>query len=235
MKPKFENIKTKAKEFMKTDKAKIGGACVCALLICVGVGFGVNAISSQNSQNLPSKALESTVEKSTKTEGENTEKSSENATENTLEGEDEVTVNDKGEVIDASGNVVAESVEAYNATPQAQSRPVATSNPSSGNNNTPQTQPSGSTQPAHTHTWATRCIQEAYDEMGTREVPVRSIVVCNGCGARDIDREHTKQHMLRGEKKCSTHNEVIYEKVPYVIRHHEAVYQDYCTTCGATR
>ena len=235
MKPKFENIKTKAKEFMKTDKAKIGGACVCALLICVGVGFGVNAISTQNSQNLPSKALESTVEKSTKTEGENTEKSSENATENTLEGEDEVTVNDKGEVIDASGNVVAESVEQYNANLPAQSRPVNTSNTATPNN-THQTQPSGSTQPAHTHTWATRCIQEAYDEMGTREQYVTSIIVCNGCGARDIGGTgHTKAHALRGEKKCSTHTEDIYEKVPYVIRHHDAIYQDYCTTCGATR
>ena len=128
MKPKFENIKTKAKEFMKTDKAKIGGACVCALLICVGVGFGVNAISSQNSQNLPSKALENTVKNNSKTEGENTENKSDNATENTSEHTDDVTVNDKGEVVDSSGNVVAESVEQYNANLPAQSRPVNTSN-----------------------------------------------------------------------------------------------------------
>lgn len=124
MKTTLENIKTKANEFIKTDKARIGGACICALLICVGVGFGVNAISSQNAQNLPSKALENTVSENTKTESENTEKSSENATEQT----DEVTVNDKGEVVDEKGNVVAESVEAYNATQNSQSRPVNISN-----------------------------------------------------------------------------------------------------------
>lgn len=234
MKTTFKNIKAKMKEFFKTDKAKIGGACVCALLICVGVGFGVNAIASQNAQNLPSKALENTVSENTKTEGENTEKSTENGESNTSEGADEVTVNDKGEVVDSSGNVVAESVEQYNATQNSQTRPVATSNPSSSNNNTSQAQPSGSTQPAHTHSWATRCIQEAYDEMGTREVPVRSIVVCNGCGARDIDGNHTEQHMLKNEKS-STHTEVIYQNEQYVKRHHNAVYQEYCTTCGTTR
>ena len=227
MNTKFENIKTKASEFMKTDKARIGGACVCALLICVGVGFGVNAISGQNRQNLPSQALENTVKNNTKTEGETTENKSDNATENTSESADEVAVNDKGEVVDSLGNVVAESVEQYNANLPAQSRPVDTSNTATPNN-------THQTQPTHTHTWATRCIQEAYDEMGTREQYVRSIIVCNGCGARDIDGKHIKAHMLAGEKS-STHTEDIYEKVPYVIRHHEAVYQDYCTTCSATR
>lgn len=57
MKTSFENIKTKAKEFFKTDKARIGGACVCALLICTGVGFGVNAGFTQNRLNLPSNSL----------------------------------------------------------------------------------------------------------------------------------------------------------------------------------
>ena len=233
MKTKFENIKTKASEFMKTDKARIGGACVCALLICVGVGFGVNAISTQNSQNLPSKALESTVEKSTKTEGENTEKSSENATENTLEGEDEVTVNDKGEVIDASGNVVAESVEQYNANLPAQSRPVNTSNTATPNN-THQTQPSGSTQPAHTHTWATRCIQEAWDEPIKKWDIVESWTVCNVCGAKNYSYEHMKNHALN-EGKSGSHVEERYDWVVTGYTHHDAVYQEYCTTCGATR
>ena len=228
MNTKFENIKTKASEFFKTDKARIGGACVCALLICVGVGFGVNAISGQNSQNLPSKALENTVEKSTKTEGENTEKSSENATENTSEHTDEVTVNDKGEVVDSLGNVVAESVEQYNANLPAQCRPVDTSNTATPNN-THQTQPSGSTQPAHTHTWATRCIQEAWDEpiYSTREYDV-----CLTCGAKDFDANHMKQHALRGE---NTQSRGQIETYISGYNHHDAIYQDYCTTCGATR
>ena len=232
MKPKFENIKTKAKEFMKTDKAKIGGACVCALLICVGVGFGVSAISSQNSQNLPSKALESTVNENTKTEGENTEKSSENATENTLEGEDEVTVNDKGEVVDSSGNVVAESVEQYNATQNSQRRPVATSNPSSGNNNTPQTQPSGSTQPAqqqHVHNWVAQTKTVQVLKYRTKE-----ICRCKGCG-QDISNvnigQHMEQHALNGQ---STQWVSEFVDEPYYDT--ETVANGYiCTTCGATR
>ena len=228
MNTKFENIKTKASEFFKTDKARIGGACVCALLICVGVGFGVNAISTQNSQNLPSQALENTVKNNSKTEGENTENKSDNATENTSEHKDDVTVNNKGEVIDASGNVVAESVEAYNATPQAQTHPVATSNPSSGNNNTPQTQPS-STQPAHTHTWATRCIQEAWDEPIKTWQLVSDYYQCNKCGSRDTSDDH----MMRCNGSFTLHEN--YDWVITGYNHHDPVYQDYCTTCGATR
>lgn len=229
MKTNFENIKTKASEFFKTDKAKIGGACVCALLICVGVGFGVNAIASQNSQNLPSKALENTVSENTKTEGDNNENKPENAIESTSENTDEVTVNDKGEVIDENGNVVAESVEQYNATQNSQTHPVATSNPSSGNNNTPQTQPSGSTQPAHTHSWATRCIQEAWDEPIKTWQLVSDYYQCNKCGSRDIGDDH----MMRCKGSYTLHEN--YDWVVTGYTHHEAITETYCTGCGATR
>ena len=227
MKPKFENIKTKAKEFMKTDKAKIGGACVCALLICVGVGFGVNAISGQNSQNLPSKALENTVEKSTKTEGENTEKSSENATENTSEHTDEVTVNDKGEVVDSLGNVVAESVEQYNANLPAQSRPVDTSNTATPNN-THQTQPSGSTQPAqqqHVHNWVLQYKTIYHDAVYEEHQ------VCVHDGTIDPDRQHIKEHLLNGASS-QTRGTLIKVKDSWT----ETIPNGYaCSECGANK
>ena len=222
MNTKFENIKTKASEFMKTDKARIGGACVCALLICVGVGFGVNAISGQNRQNLPSQALENTVKNNTKTEGETTENKSDNATENTSESADEVAVNDKGEVVDSLGNVVAESVEQYNANLPAQSRPVDTSNTATPNN-------THQTQPTHTHTWATRCIQEAWDEPIKSYEIVGSHIECNKCHTINPSRDHIFE--------CSGSQSRVYDS-DWIIKgytHHDAVYQDYCTTCGATR
>lgn len=95
---------------------------------------------------------------------------------------------------------------------------------SGGNTSGGSTEPS---QPTHTHTWV--------PQYTTEQVPIYdtvTVVVCDTCGARNVDMNHMYQHAINGENDA-THNE--YEQV-IVGYDKEQVLTGYkCSGCGATK
>ena len=71
---KFDNIKKKFCEVFESDKARITGACVCALVLCLGIGFGVSGAYAGGAESLSAKAGITAVSGSSATQ-----KTSENA------------------------------------------------------------------------------------------------------------------------------------------------------------
>ena len=117
-------------------------------------------------------------------------------------------------------------------------------------NNTSSSAGTGSSTPAHVHTWVThegsghyetQVVKEAWDEP-VYETQVRDI--CNQCGADVTDNavEHAKEHALAGENG-GHHTEVV--KVQVGTQHHDAETQqvwvqdtapyEQCSGCGATK
>lgn len=95
---------------------------------------------------------------------------------------------------------------------------------SGGNTSGGSTEPS---KPTHTHTWV--------PQYTTEQVPIYdtvTVVVCDTCGARNVDMNHMYQHAINGENDA-THNE--YEQV-IVGYDKEQVLTGYkCSGCGATK
>jgi hypothetical protein len=84
-----------------------------------------------------------------------------------------------------------------------------TTNNSSGSSTTQ------TSQPTHVHNWV-------YHEAVTSQ---KTIVVCNVCGARDIDKAHCEQHALNGDPS-GNHNEIVSTVVTPAY---------YSCSCGATK
>lgn len=82
-------------------------------------------------------------------------------------------------------------------------------------------------QPTHTHTWV--------PQYTTEQVPIYdtvTVVVCDTCGARNVDMNHMYQHAINGENDA-THNE--YEQVIVGYDKKQVLTGYKCSGCGATK
>ena len=82
-------------------------------------------------------------------------------------------------------------------------------------------------QPTHTHNWVA--------QYTTQQTPIyseKTVRVCNGCGARGIDRDHTEAHALAGEQ-AGSHNE--YETYISGYDTQQVLTGYVCSGCGASK
>ena len=121
------------------------------------------------------------------------------------------------------------------ASTPASSDSSSSSSSGGSSSSTPSSSDSGSSsggsatpaEPVHTHSW-----QAQYTTQQTPIYETQDVLVCKGCGARGIDYEHSKAHMLAHEKSAT-----YVDEVDVLVGYNtEQILTGYvCTGCGATR
>lgn len=128
----------------------------------------------------------------------------------------------------ATSNTSSKASSAKSSSSSSNSSNSSATNSSSTNSNSSSSSSSSSTSTSHTHDWD-------YHEAVTHEETVyttKTVVVCNVCGAQNIDRSHMEAHALAGEGG-SSHNETIKVASGTKTVTDKAAY--YSCSCGATK
>ena len=114
-----------------------------------------------------------------------------------------------------------------NSGSSASSGSSSSSSSSSGSSSSSSSSSSQPSQPTHTHNWVA--------QYSTQQTPIyeeQCVIVCNGCGARGIDRDHAYAHAIAGEPS-GNHNE--YEKVLVGYDTQQVLTGYVCSGCGASK